>query len=139
MLLRSLGEALLAVLEAEANALRTDLAESGRRFAVVLALAATAAFLLFWSIWAAGLALYQILSLWLPSWAAALILLAVLLLLASIFGGLARYRLGQIEPPVDTVRRRVDDHRNWWHEELLSDLDSGRGPARIDAGEGESE
>lgn len=120
-LLRSLGDSLLELVGAEVAALRADLGESGRRLAIAVALAATAAFLFFWAVGAAGFTLYHLVSLWLPSWGAALSVLALYLLLGAIFGALARHRLRSMEVPAATFRRRLDDHRAWLEEQLLSD------------------
>jgi len=120
-LLRSLGESLLGVAEAEAAALKGDLRASGKQLLLVCVLAGAAVFLFFWVVGAASFVLFQVLSIWLPRWGAAAIVLIVLLLLAGILTLLARQKLRAIEPPVDTVRRHYDDHRAWWQSQVLVD------------------
>ena len=120
-LLRSLGESLLGVAEAEAAALKGDLRASGKQLLLVCVLAGAAAFLFFWVVGAASFVLFQVLSIWLPRWGAAAIVLVVLLLLAGILALLARQKLRAIELPVDTVRRHYDDHRAWWQRQVLVD------------------
>jgi hypothetical protein len=120
-----MGESFFDVLRAELAVLRADLRTSARflkRSALLLVLA------LFTCFWALGTAVYllvALLSLWLPGWGAAAVVLALLLLLT--FGLLmaARNRLRQIEPPAQTLQRRVDEHKDWWHENLLPEAAAG--------------
>ena len=118
-LLRSLGESLLVVAEAEIASLKGDLRASGRQLLIVVVLAGGAAFLFFWGIGAAVFLLFQVLMIWLPGWGAALVVLILLLMVAGILTWLARRKLRAIELPVDTVRRRYDDHRAWWQSQVL--------------------
>ena len=128
-LLRSLGESLLGVAEAEAAALKGDLRASGRQLLIAGVLAGAAAFLFFWVVGAAGFVLFQVLRIWLPGWAAASIVLVLFLLLTGILVLLARQRFQAIEFPADTVRRRVDDHKAWWHSQVL--VADGSSPERL--------
>lgn len=125
-LLRSLGDSLVGVAGAEAEALKGDLRDSGRQVVGVVVLAAVAAFFFFWVVGALGFVLFQILSLWLPRWGAAAIVLAIFLILASILALVARQRARSIELPVDTVRRRWDDHRDWWQSQVLVEEGANR-------------
>jgi len=125
-LLRSLGESLIGVAGAEAAALKGDLRASGRQLAIVVALAATAAFLCFWLVGAAGFVLFQVLTLWLPNWGAAAIVFAVCAILAIIVAMVTRQRLRAIELPVDTVRRHFDDHLAWWDSQVLVEKGQSR-------------
>ena len=118
-LLRSLGASLVGVAEAEAVALKGDLRSSSRQLAMAVALAAVAAFLLFWVVGAGAFVLFHVLRLWLPAWGAASIVLALFLLLAAVIAGVARQRFLAIEPPVETVRRHLDEHVSWWRSEVL--------------------
>ncbi len=120
-LLLSVGESLREVFSAEAEALKADLAESGRRFSVALGLALLALFMLFWTIGAAAFAIFCALALWLPAWVSALIVLGIFLLLALMVALVARRRFLAIELPADTVRRRVEDHVAWWKQNLLTE------------------
>ena len=128
-LLRSLGESLLGVAEAEATALKGDLRASGRQLLLVGVFAGAAAFLCFWVVGAAGFVLFQVLTIWLPRWGAAAIVLVMFLLLAGILALLARQKLRAIELPVDTVRRHYDDHRAWWQNQVL--VEDGLEPDRL--------
>ncbi len=131
-LLRSLGQSLVELIDAEAAALRGDLADSGRRFSMALAIAALAAFLLFWSVGAAAFTLYQVLRLWIPPWGSALVVLGLFLLLSWILALIARRRLRAIEVPSETVRRRIDDHLTWWRGELLLEDEAARADRAIE-------
>ena len=119
-LLASLGASLVGVAEAEVTALKQDLRFTGRQFAVAIGLVVVAAILGFWVVGATCFVLYQVGILWLPGWAAALIVLGLLLVVVMILAGVARSRLRALEAPVDTVRRRVDDHVDWWQSNLLA-------------------
>ena len=120
-LLASLGSSLFEVAEAELTALKTDLRVSGRQLGSAVLLAAVAGLVVFWAMGAAGFALYQLILLWLPGWASALIVLGFFAAVALVLGLVARARFRSLEAPVETVRRRVDDHLNWWHENLLQE------------------
>jgi len=128
-LLRSVGDSLLGVAEAEAAALKGDLKSSGRQLAVVGALAGAAAFVFFWVVGAAGFVLFQVLTIWLPRWGAAAIVLIVFLGLAGTLAMLTRRKLQAIEWPGETVRRHVEDHRDWWQSQVL--VESGADPERL--------
>lgn len=118
-LLRSLGESLLGLVDAEVAALKGDLKASGRQLSIAVALLVLAAFLFFWVVGVAGFVCYQILTLWLPSWGSAAIVWGIYLCLAILSAALARRRLRAIEPPVETFRRHADDHRDWWRSQVL--------------------
>lgn len=124
-LFASLGESLIGVAEAEMMTLKQDLRHTGRRFSTALAAAVAAAILAFWAIGATGFVTFQVLVLWLPGWGAALIVLGILLIGTVILGMVARQRLRDLEAPMDTVRRRIDNHKEWWQSHLLvqEDLD----------------
>ena len=134
-LIRSLGESLLAVLRAELAALQEDFSRSGRRLGVALGLLGGAAVLLFWMVGLLLFTLIVVLAVWLPLWAAALILLALFAIATGILASLGVRRLRQIENPMDNVRRRVDDHIDWWQNSLLADakpVGAGAAAARDD-------
>ena len=120
-MLRSLGDSLIEVIGAEWTALTGDLRSSGRRFSLAVGLLALAAFLLFWAVGAAGFVLFEILILWVPGWAAALVVCGVFLVVGLTVGLVGRKRLRTLELPADTVRRRLDDHMEWWQSNLLGD------------------
>jgi Putative Actinobacterial Holin-X, holin superfamily III len=116
---RGLGEALLDVLRAEAATLQEDLTRSGKIAGGALALLGAALILLFWIVGLVIFALVTVLAIWLPLWGAALVVLALFLLAAGILSWLGLRRIKQVENPVQTFRRRVDDHLDWWQNTLL--------------------
>jgi hypothetical protein len=119
-LFRSLGEALLEVWRAELATLQDDLSRSGRHLGVALGLFGAAAVLLFWTVGLLLFALIALLHVWMPWWGAALIVLALFLIAMAILGRLGLNRLRKVESPVETVRRRVDSHLDWWQHGLLA-------------------
>ena len=119
-LFRSLGESLLEVLRAEAATLQDDLQRSGRHFGVALAFFGGAVVLLFWMIGLLLFTLIALLNIWLQLWAAALIVLALFVAGIAILASLGMRRLRQVENPMETVRRRVDEHLDWWQHSLLT-------------------
>lgn len=120
-LFRSLGEALLEVFRAELEALQQDFSRSGRHLGVALGLLGAAAVLLFWTVGLLLFTLVLVLDIWLPLWAAALILLGLFALVTGILAWLGLRRMRQVENPVDNVRRRMDDHIDWWQHSLLAE------------------
>ena len=119
-LFRSLGESLLEVIRAEVAALQDDFQRSGRHFGVALGLFGAAAVLLFWMVGLLLFVLITVLHVWLPLWAAALIVLALFVLAIAILGLLGMRHVRQVENPLETVRRRVDSHLDWWQHSLLN-------------------
>lgn len=120
-LFRSLGEALLEVFRAELEALQQDFSRSGRHLGIALGLLGAAAVLLFWTVGLLLFTLVLVLDIWLPLWAAALILLGLFALVTGILGALGARRIRQVENPVDNVKRRMDDHIDWWQHSLLAE------------------
>jgi uncharacterized membrane protein YgcG len=120
-LFRSLGTALLDVLRAEAEALGADFKRSGALLGRALVLLCGAAGVLFWTLGIVVLALIALLSIWLPVWAAALIVAALFAAVAGTLIYLAVRLLRQLESPVEEVRRRVADHLDWWQNRLLAE------------------
>ncbi len=118
-LVRSLGEALLDVLRAELGALQGDLQRSGRHLGAGAALLAGAAMLAFWSIGLILFVLVAALAVWLPLWGAALVVLALFLAGTALLAWLGKKRLQEVESPVASVRRRLDDHLTWWQGSFL--------------------
>ena len=119
-LFRTLGESLIEVLRAETSALQTDLKTSGRHLTVALAFFGAAALLSFWVVGLLVFLLVTLFDIWLPLAAAAAIVFAIFLLAMGILAwlGYRRYRL--FENPVDSVKRHVDDHLDWWQNGLLA-------------------
>jgi len=118
-LFRGLGDSLLAVLRAEVATLQEDLARSGRIAGGALALLGAALILVFWILGLLIFVLVAVLAIWLPLWGAALTVLGLFLVVAAVLTWLGVRRLRQVENPVDTFRRRVDDHLDWWQSTLL--------------------
>ncbi len=116
---RALGTAVLSLLKAELAALERDLARSGKAAALGVALLAAAGAFGFWTLGVATYFLIQLLALWLPLWAASLVVTAVCAAVAAglAFAGLAK--LKKFENPITTTRRRLDDHLDWWQSRLL--------------------
>lgn len=118
---RGLGESLIEVLRAEAATLQDDLTRSGRHLGAALGLLGVALVFVFWIVGLLIFVLVALLNVWLPLWGAALIVLALFLLTAGIFAWLGTRRMRQVENPMQTVRRRMDDHLDWWQNNLLRD------------------
>lgn len=117
---RSLGEALLEVWRAELDTLQEDFGRSGRYLGVALAFLGAAAVLGFWIVGLLLFALVALLHVWLPWWGASLIVLALFVLAAAVLVNLGVKRLKKVESPVTAVRRRVDNHLDWWQHGLLA-------------------
>lgn len=120
-LFRSLGESLIEVLRAESTALQTDLKTSSRHLLWALILFGAAAMLLFWVIGLSVFLLITLLAIKLPLWASALIVLGLFFVAMAGLGLVGYFRfLRRVENPVDTVKRHVDDHLDWWQNGLLA-------------------
>jgi putative superfamily III holin-X len=116
---RGLGEALLDVLRAEVATLQEDLTRSGRIAGGALALLGVALILLFWILGLLIFCLVAVAAIWLPLWAATLVVLVLFLAVAGVLSWMGMNRLKQVENPVETFRRRVDDHLDWWQNTLM--------------------
>ena len=115
----SLGQAGLDLARAEATALAGELKLSGKAFVRILLLFAGCLFLLFWAIAVLVVVGIEVGALWLPRWGAALVVLGVLLLAVFVVGWLAWRRLNSLEMPAATVRRRLQDHLDWWQRRIV--------------------
>ena len=130
--LSGLGAALArsagALLEAEVDQLRFDLARNWRRFLGLVLLAGLVFGVAFWALgallFAAGAGLANVL----PLWAAALAVAVGLLALALILLWIVRVRARRLESPVGTVKRRVGSHVAFW-QALLDEAAGGRDTA----------
>lgn len=118
-MLRGLGEALLDVLRAEVATLQEDLTRSGRIAGGALILLGAALVLSFWIVGLLIFVAIVVLAVVMPLWAASLIVLGLFLVATIILGWLGMNRLKQVENPVETFRRRVDDHLDWWQNTLM--------------------
>lgn len=120
-LFRSLGESLVEVLRAETTSLQQDLKRSGRTLGVALGFLGATVMLAFWILGLLVFFLVSFLYIWLELWAAALIVLLAFTLVAGILAALGISRLKKVENPVDSVKRHVDDHLDWWQNGLLKE------------------
>lgn len=136
-LVRSLGDALLALLGAELEALQGDFSRTGKTLAVALLLAGGALALVLWTAGVLTAGLVALFALWLPVWGAALVVAAILLVIAAGLAGLAWHRLRRLEGPVQTVSRRWEDHTTWWRSRIAGhSLEAGASPRGDDDGSG---
>jgi putative superfamily III holin-X len=117
---RSLGESLLEVWRAELATLQEDFQRSGRHLAVALGLLGAILVLAFWIVGLLLFVLIALLHVWLSWWLAGLIVWLLFLGTAILLAWLGKRRLQQVENPVETVRRRVDSHLDWWQHGLLA-------------------
>lgn len=132
-LFRSLGESLVEVLRAETTSLQEDLKRSGRTLGVALGFLGATVMLAFWILGLLVFFLVALLYVWLQLWAAALIVLLAFALVAGILAWLGVNRLKQVENPVDSVKRHVDDHLDWWQNGLLKESRTLDIPAAVPA------
>lgn len=119
-LFRSLGESLIEVVRAEVEALQGDFKRSGRHLGVALGLIGAAVLLLFWVLGLLIFLFIALLTIWLPLWAAALIVFLVFAIAMGTLAWLGVRRLRLVENPVDSVKRHVDDHLDWWQNGFLA-------------------
>ena len=56
---------------------------------------------------------------------------------ASVLGFAGQRRLRRLEAPIDTVRRRVEDHKTWWQKDLLANEGREAPPQIADGQESE--
>lgn len=114
----AVGRAGLTLARAEFAALSEDLKLSGRSLGRIAALVLVCLFLLFWALAVLIYASIEIGSLWLPRWASALVVLGILLLLIAGIGSVAWRRFSRLDSPAATVRKRIDEHREWWNRRV---------------------
>lgn len=116
---RSLGQALFEVWKAELAELGTELGKSGKHLGKAIAAFVVVAFVLFWAVMALYIFIVALFTKLLgPVWATGLGLLIFVLVMAAL--GLWGYlQLKKFDNPAETVRRRVDEHKEWWNERML--------------------
>lgn len=119
-LIRSLGESLLEVWRAELDTLQGDFKRSGHHLGRALAFLGAALVLGFWIAGLLLFALVALLHIWLPWWGASAIVLGLFLLVAGVLVRFGLTQLKKFESPVDSVRRRMDSHLDWWQHSLLA-------------------
>lgn len=135
----SLARSAAALLEAEVEQLRFDLARNWARFLRLVLLAAFVFGAVFWALgallFAAGAGLARVL----PVWAAALAVAGGLLVLAFILIRVVRTRARRLESPVGTVRRRVGSHLAFWQGVLDDEaVRGGTAPGPDESDEGDA-
>jgi hypothetical protein len=118
-LFQSLREAFVGVIEAEVSSLRLDFELSKRQLVRAIGLAAGAIFVVFWAIGVVVFLLIQVAGLWLPLWAAALVVLAFLVITCMALLVAARGSLRRIEAPKALIRRHVRESMDWWEDEIM--------------------
>ncbi|HEX2253808.1 MAG TPA: phage holin family protein [Thermoanaerobaculia bacterium] len=119
-LFRSLGTAYLDLLRAEWAEVRREIAVSAKRLAVGVALLGAAAAVGFWFVAVAIYLVIVVLALWLPQWAAVLVVTVLLLAVIAVLALVGMKRLQKVESPTTVFARRYDDHLDWWHDRLLA-------------------
>lgn len=124
---RALGQALIEVFKAELAEMSEELGVSAKHLGWALAFFGAAAFLTFWMLPAFMFLAGLVLAIWLPAWAAALIVVVFFLLVMAILGFLGYRRIRKLENPVETVRQRYDEHKEWWNDRLLPQEGTARG------------
>lgn len=102
------------------DTLQQDFQRSGRDLGIALGLLGGTLVLAFWIAGLLLFALVALLHVWLPWWAASLIVLVLFVAAAAVLAGLGVKRLKKVESPVTTVRRRMDNHLDWWQHGLLA-------------------
>lgn len=127
---QSVAQAMVGVLKAEVEVLSEQWKKWGARLGIVIGLFAACAVVL-----ASALlflpyfltALVQYISGW--SWAGASgLVLALVLLFASVLGGIGAWRLKSLDDPMAMTRQRLDDHLGWWRSNIMEaqpQLDEG--------------
>lgn len=119
-LFRHLGQSYLDLLAAEWAEVKRELALSGKRLLWSVAFFGAAAAIGFWLVALVLFLLVAVLHVWLPWWAAALIVTAAVLVVIAVLGWLGVSRLQKVENPAAVVGRRYEDHLDWWDRRLLA-------------------
>ncbi len=136
-LLAPLSEAGVDLVRAEYGVVSSEIRASWKTLVKALLVLLIALFALFWAIGAIALVVFEVGALWLPRWGAAAGVFALFLLVGLIFALLARRRMRGIEPPAETVRRRINEHRDWWDRRVTAVRPAGEprrssnGPATV--------
>jgi hypothetical protein len=135
-LFRSLGQALLDLVQAELEAIGDELASSGKQLGVGIALLVAAAAFGFWTAAVAIYTVIRVIAIWLPLWASAAIVTGLFAIVVIVLTILGIARLRRLEGPVRTLGRHLHDHREWWNDHLLAGAEDRR---RLEEGEEERE
>ena len=135
--LSALGSALArsaaALIEAELEQLRSDMARNWGRLLRLVLLAGLVFGVAFWALgallFAAGAGLTSVL----PVWAAALVVGGALVALALILLWVVRAQARRLESPTATVKRRVGSHLAFWRELLDEAIERSGGASESEA------
>jgi hypothetical protein len=119
-LVRELGQSWFDVLRAELQALEDDFSRSGHQLKRGAGLIGGAVALGFWAIGALVVAAIAGLGVWLPLWAAALIVAFVFAALAAGLAAFGGKSVARVENPITVARRRLEDHMDWVQSRLLA-------------------
>jgi len=127
VLSRELTADLLDLADAEIGEAREEIGAVLRRAGGAVALIGGAFVLLFWVLAMVAYTLVAILSVWLPAWAAGLIVTTFFLLVAAALAGIGYLRLKKLENPFDIIMRRSQEHIAWWRNQVSLHPEGTRG------------
>jgi hypothetical protein len=118
----------LEVVAAELSTLVDELRVSGRSLvgASFLFLAALGLGILGLGFAAQGVV--AVLAIYFPEWAAAGMVGVALMGGGAVFWYVGRRRLARLEPPLATVKRRLQEHDDWWQEKVAGPMESTEEP-----------
>jgi len=115
---QKIGRALSELMRAEVDELGRDLKASRSKLKRALLFAGASLFLAFWLLAILLYAAVEFAAIWLPRWGAALAVAGVLVLVIAVLLLLFRSVARQLDSPVRTVKRRVEDHFLWWNDTI---------------------
>lgn len=117
----NLGHALLDLLQAEIDALLSDLGRALRRYRNSLLLMALAGVLAVMLVAVTTFTFILVLALWMKPWQAAALTALLLLVAVGVLLWVALRIWKRTENPAQAVQRRVGDHLDWWRNRLLDE------------------
>ena len=117
VLSRELIADVLDLLGAEIEDAQQELGGALQGIAKAAALLVGALMMAFWVVALLAATLIVVLSVWLPPWAATLIVTVLVLLVTALLGWLGYRKLIAQPNPVEIVMRRVSNHLAWWRDE----------------------
>jgi Flp pilus assembly protein TadB len=120
-MLRSLGAAFTDLVSAETAMVGGEIKRSGRHLLVAVSLFTLAFTVVLWATGVATAFLVALFGLWMPVWAACLVVVGLLLVVVVVLGALAMARLRRLEGPIALISRRWQDHWTWWREQVLAE------------------
>lgn len=138
-LTRSLGNAALDLLRAEAVELNRDFAAAGRLLRSGSIFLGVAGAIVFWGVGVLTLALVEGLAQVVPKWAAALVVGLGFLLIGLVLVTVGRKRLRKIEGPGALVQRRLENHLSWWSETIVDHADDADDTSGVRVGKSTDE